>query len=123
MDDEPDILRITSRILGWLGLQVTTAENGQQAVEIALLAKQAGYGFDAIVTDIAMPIMDGIEATAKLREKGFTEPIIAISGHTDDDIEQRCLDAGCNEFVAKPVTFDRVYEALKRNLETITMTC
>ena len=122
VDDAPDILKLTARILCRLGLEVTTAENGRDAFEIALLAKEAGSGFDVILMDVELPIISGMEATALLRESGFSEPIIAIPGSAGNWIEQHCLDAGCSDFISKPVTFERLYDSLRRYLKVAVAT-
>lgn len=119
VDDAPDVLRVTSRLLGYAGLQVTTASNGRDAVEKALAAEEAGAGFDLILMDVQLPIIDGIEATALLRISGFKKPIIALSGLAMPGVERECLRAGCNEFVAKAVEFDHIYEALRRYLKPV----
>ena len=49
-----------------------------------------------------MPVMNGYEATARLRKMGFEAPIIAVTGHTGKFDRQKCLDAGCNDYIAKP---------------------
>jgi CheY-like chemotaxis protein/GAF domain-containing protein len=94
-----------------LGHQVTTAENGREAV-----AAWRGGEFDLVLMDIHMPIMDGIEATLMIRERekvsgGTITPIIAITAYAGKADRQTCLDAGINEFLAKPI-----FEAAMRDV-------
>jgi CheY-like chemotaxis protein len=62
--------------------------------------------------DIQMPVMDGIDATRKIRESGFTLPIIAMTAHAMDEEKQRCLRVGMNDHISKPILPDVLYETL-----------
>jgi signal transduction histidine kinase/AmiR/NasT family two-component response regulator len=110
-EDGPDNQRLISLILKKAGAEVVIAHDGEKAVEMAL-ATFAGWGrrydddarpFDLILMDIQMPGMDGCQATQKLREQGYTGPIIALSAHATTHAAQQCLDAGCNDYLAKPI--------------------
>jgi CheY-like chemotaxis protein len=86
---------------------VARARNGREAVELA-----ASVDLDAIVMDIEMPVMDGIEATRRLREQSPDLPIVAISGH---DYEERVLEiraAGAADYVRKARLEDELVDAL-----------
>jgi CheY-like chemotaxis protein/HPt (histidine-containing phosphotransfer) domain-containing protein len=84
------------------GLVVAVAENGRVACERVL---DRGEHFDAILMDVQMPEMDGLEATTRIRQHRTRDllPIIAMTAHAYDAEQQRCLDAGMNDHVAKPV--------------------
>ncbi len=116
VDDSLSTRRLTGKLLGMTGLEVTTADNGRDAVDIAWLACNKSYGFDLILMDLDMPVMGGLQATRLLREIGFDRPIIALSASTDEGIEQRCLDAGFNRFVGKPYDFSQLCTVLRSYL-------
>jgi two-component system CheB/CheR fusion protein len=93
---------VIRRILEKLGHTVTIAENGRLATEI--LAENA---FDVILMDIQMPVMDGIEATGVIRvsedERTRSTPIVALTAHAMEGDRERCIEAGMEGYVSKPV--------------------
>jgi signal transduction histidine kinase/AmiR/NasT family two-component response regulator len=110
-EDGPDNQRLISLVLRKAGAEVVIAQNGKEAVERAM-ASHSGWGrrhgedrkpFDLVLMDIQMPIMDGLEATRRLRQEGFAAPIIALSAHATTEAAQQCLDAGCNDYLTKPI--------------------
>jgi len=102
-EDSADNQRIISLILNNAGFVVTTAENGKIAVETALAALKEDKPFDLILMDMQMPIMDGCEATRCLRQAGYKRPIVALTAHATVDDRRKCLEAGCDYYVTKPV--------------------
>ncbi len=109
-DDGRENRRLLSFILKKAGADVEMAENGQQAVDRALAAMAATGAesegrppFDVILMDMQMPVLDGYDAARRLRQEGYPGPIVAITGHTRDYDRQRCLEAGCNDYLPKPV--------------------
>ena len=102
--------QIASELLEEAGATVICAENGQQAVEMAL------HGlFDAILMDVHMPVMDGLEASRQIRAQGLTTlPIIAVTAHAFDAARQEALEAGMDEHLSKPYTPDQLYQLLCR---------
>ncbi len=103
-EDGPNNQRLNSFVLRKAGAEVTVAEDGQIALDLALASWEAGSPFDVILMDIHMPVMDGFEATRKLREAGYSNSIVALTANDEDDARQKCLDAGCDEYASKPIT-------------------
>lgn len=85
-------------LLERLGLEVEIVDNGQQAVERALAET-----FDLVFMDMQMPIMNGYEATRVLRQKGYTGPVIALTANAMKEDEKKCLTAGCDAYLQKPI--------------------
>ena len=106
-DDADELRALSVFYLKKLGLIALEATNGQEAVEIALRENP-----DAILMDIEMPVMRGLEAASLLRERGYARPILALSAHSGGDERVRCLAAGCNDLLSKPVSRTRLREAL-----------
>jgi signal transduction histidine kinase/ActR/RegA family two-component response regulator len=95
--------RLISTILLRAGICVEEAENGRVAFDKAVAAREAGQPFDLIFMDMQMPEMDGYEATRRLREAGHLRPIVALTSHSMSGERQRCLAAGCDEYMTKPI--------------------
>ncbi|MDG2219880.1 MAG: PAS domain-containing protein [Rubripirellula sp.] len=91
--------------------QIAVANNGQEAVD--MLAKQA---FDVVLMDVQMPIMDGFEATRRIRQSetksGIHQPIVAMTARAMKGDREKCLQAGMDEYVAKPIRVATLYEKL-----------
>jgi len=102
-EDGPDNQLVISAMLRKRGFDVTVVENGVDAVERALLAAASGRPFHIILMDMQMPRLDGYGATALLRSRGYERPIFALTAHAMPEERKRCIVAGCNEFLSKPV--------------------
>ena len=83
------------------------ATNGQQAVDMVMTGR-----FDLVLMDIKMPGMDGLEATRIIKEKNPDMPVIALTANAFDSDRQMALEAGCVEFLTKPVSSQRCLEAI-----------
>ncbi len=104
----------TSRKYGGtgLGLEVTIAEDGNEAVEKALAQE-----FDLILMDIQMPNMNGYEATKSLRKQGITTPIVTLTAHVMTGDDQKCIRAGCDDYLPKPLDHRQLLEKLRKYLK------
>ncbi len=102
-EDGPDNQRLISFILKKAGAEVTVADNGQVAHDLALRASGERTPFDVILMDMQMPVMDGYTATRKLREARYAGPVIALTAHAMASDRRKCLDAGCDNYTTKPI--------------------
>ena len=89
--------------------QFERAKNGQEAVE-----KAEKGGYDIVLMDIKMPIMDGLEATKAIKEKFPDLPIVALTANAFDSDRQLAMEAGCNDFLSKPVSSDLCLQTIKK---------
>jgi len=103
--------KLISLLLERAGATVTTAENGQQGVELAM-----DHEFDLILMDMQMPIMDGYSAARQLRDAGKTLPIIALTAHAMRGDRERCLASGCTDYLTKPVNTEQLFAAVVKGL-------
>ncbi len=113
VDDSRMNRDVVERMLIREGARATMAENGQQALEHLLARSEA---FDAVLMDVQMPVMDGLTATRLIRGKlGFADlPIIAITAGVMTEQQEQTLEAGCNDFLAKPIDHEKLVSVLIR---------
>ncbi|MDX6557187.1 MAG: hypothetical protein QOF72_236 [Blastocatellia bacterium] len=113
VEDFEDSRFMMRRLLEIAGYRVVEASDGEQAVELAVQEHPA-----LILMDLSLPKMDGLAATRQIRqhrELGNT-PIIAISAHDSPESRTDALEAGCNEYVTKPIDFDQLGAIVQRFL-------
>lgn len=99
VEDAPDNQELMKRILTKRGAQVEIASNGAEGVEMA-----RSMSFDCILMDVQMPVMDGYTAMGILQDERYPTPVIALTAHAMAEIKERCLQLGCFDYLAKPVT-------------------
>ncbi|QJW98019.1 PAS domain S-box protein [Frigoriglobus tundricola] len=110
-EDTPTIQTVLRYFLERAGLTVEVVGNGRAAVERALAAE-----FDVILMDMQMPEMDGYAATSALRQSGYERAIVALTAHAMTGDEEKCLQAGCNAYLSKPVDAVRLIRVVARQI-------
>ncbi|UJW85560.1 ATP-binding protein [Devosia sp. SL43] len=109
VDDNEVNRTVAGALLKRMGYTVLFANNGQDALDC--LAKA---GPDVVFMDMQMPVLDGLEATRQARAMGLSTPIIGLTANAFDTDRRACLAAGMNEFIAKPVTRDKLAAVLDK---------
>lgn len=100
------------KLLEKFGIRPDVAENGEQA-----LTKASNQVYDLILMDCQMPIMDGYTATQRLRQSGYTGTITALTANATAEDQQKCLEAGMDDFLAKPYRMQDLAQVLQRWLQ------
>ena len=108
--------QVASELLESAGAIVTVANDGEKAVKLLTRDEESPPAFDVVLMDIQMPVMDGLTATRMLRTHRNLDklPIIAMTAHALVEERQRCLDAGMNDHISKPIDPDELFSTLLR---------
>jgi two-component system cell cycle response regulator DivK len=111
VEDFEDSRFMMRRLLEMAGYEVLEATDGEQAIRLAASKRPA-----VILMDLSLPKLDGLEATRRIREKRGLKrvPIVAVSAHDSIESRNEALEAGCNEYVTKPIDFDRLNQLLQK---------
>lgn len=101
--------------------EIGFAENGQEVVEMWMKGS-----YDLVLMDVQMPLMDGFEATATIRKKELNRgghiPIVAMTAHAFKEDQQRCLEAGMDAYISKPIDFNKTLQVIGETLKKHTRT-
>jgi signal transduction histidine kinase/ligand-binding sensor domain-containing protein/CheY-like chemotaxis protein len=115
VEDNPINCMVARRLLEKQGHTVIAAHNGREAIQ---QVEDLNWQIDLVFMDVQMPEMDGLETTLMLREKerrrGGHLPIIAMTAHAFDRDRERCLEAGMDDYIAKPIQPEQLYELIER---------
>jgi CheY-like chemotaxis protein len=98
-----DMLEETGAIMRWAGV-------GQEAIDLVA----SGEKFDLIIMDVKMPIVNGYEATRQIKKMDNTIPIVAYTAYAMPEEEQRCREAGCDDYLSKPVEMKDIYRIVSK---------
>jgi len=120
VDDSELNLKVLDGILSRKQANITKAKNGLEALSFLL---QFGHGFDAVVMDVQMPLMDGLEATRELRKQPFNSdlPVIGLTGEVSSEDEKRALEAGMNAVLHKPLQPEDLMFLLNKLIKPVSV--
>lgn len=108
VEDEVELLQIICDALTKLNINYLTATNGLEALDVI----ENNSDIDAIVTDINMPYMNGLEMIKILRDKGINIPTVVMSAHTEEEYTKKAKEYGVNEYLLKPFDFLRFIDII-----------
>lgn len=114
VDDNTLNRMILMKLIRHMGLTGFTASNGSEAIH----AVKEKHEIDLILMDLIMPVMDGYEATRKIRVFKSLEalPIIAVTADATEGLMEKCVEAGCNEYITKPIQKEVIEKVLRKYL-------
>jgi CheY-like chemotaxis protein len=115
-EDAADIRRVLAAYLRPTNVDVHTVGNGETAVAEAMAAWRSGKPYDLILMDVQMPQTDGVAATTALRSQGYTGRIVALTANAMERDRTRCIAAGCDAFLTKPIRRDDFLNAVRMYL-------
>ena len=113
VDDDTELLDVLTDEVKLFVKTVHKAKNGKEALDVI----QRG-GIDAVLSDIRMPVMDGVALLGSLREQGIDTPFIVLTGHGDKPMVVECLRLGANDFLDKPWKHDLLENAVRRAISS-----
>ena len=116
-EDSSDNQQLISFVLKKAGAKVMVEENGKLALHTAISARDKENPFDVILMDMQMPVMDGYEATKQLRQQGYTGPIIALTANAMASDREKCIQAGCDEYLTKPINRTKLVELIQQLIQ------
>ncbi len=111
-EDTHEIQSLITALLRKIGVEIDIANDGEVAVSLA-----NSNEYSLILMDMQMPVMDGYTAVKTLRASGYNKPIIALTANAEREDKESCLALGCNDFLAKPLQRELLYEVINRYLD------
>ena len=123
-EDGVDTQRLLVAVLKLAGAEVEVVEDGAQAIRRVDAARrtdcapdgQVAKPFDLILMDMQMPVLDGYAATRQLRQTGYRGPIVALTAYALPEDRQKYLDAGCDDYIAKPFDWRKLIDTVRRHV-------
>jgi polar amino acid transport system substrate-binding protein len=110
VEDNPINQAVALELMHTVGLVADTADNGAEALEAV-----QQHDYDLVLMDLQMPVMDGLQATTMIRQKGLMDlPIVAMTAHAMEGDKQRCLASGMNDHIPKPIDPDHFFQLLRQ---------
>ena len=116
-EDNSDNQRLVSMYLKKIGADVVVVNNGKEAIE-----KTRENEFDLILMDMQMPVMNGIDATTRLREMSYKKPIVALTANAMKEDVDACYKAGCDDFIQKPISQQKFKDTIVKFLKPVDET-
>ena len=117
VDDTADNRRLLAFYIKKAGGSPVLAENGQEGFDCAMSAWKSGHPFPLILLDMQMPVRDGYSTAGGLRQAGYSGKILAVTAQAMAEDRQRCLNAGCDDYMTKPVNGPELIEYVRRHLQ------
>ena len=111
VEDNPDNQELIAMYARRTGAKIDIADNGRTGVDMAL-----AHGYDLILMDMQMPVMDGVDAIRALRQSAYTRPIVSLTANAMVSSREKCIAAGANDYLAKPVNVTQFYDILNKYL-------
>jgi signal transduction histidine kinase/ActR/RegA family two-component response regulator len=112
-EDTRGIQFVMMRLLEPIVDEVKIVQNGQEAVEQIQASYESGHPFDLVLMDMQMPVMNGFDATKFCRRRGWMLPIVALTAGAMAGDRERCLAAGCTDYLPKPLSQQSLFEMLR----------
>ena len=102
-DDAPDNRRLITHLLKKAGAQVIETANGREALDAMRMESAGQRSIDLVILDMNMPTLDGYQTARQMRHEGCGTPILALTANASREDRERCLESGCDHYLAKPI--------------------
>ena len=116
VEDDPSVQVVIRHLLRKLNLEVEVAADGQLACQLAAQSRSDGRPYALILMDVQLPQLDGLAATRWLRTQGWSGPIVALTAYAMVGDRERCLAAGCDDYLSKPISPSLLREVVQQHL-------